>query len=108
MPETSSSDAPPATVNISCTEQGCRLELTGRMTRPLLDHARDLVLAQTKPATRLTIRFVDSVLTRDLVAMLVAIRRHLARSGSTLHIEDPDESLPLTADDEGRLSVARR
>lgn len=90
-------------VSVTWTDQGCLLELSGRMTRQLLDHARDLVYAQTKPATCLTVRLQNTVFTRDLMAMLIAARRHLALSGSNLRIEDPEASLPVQSDETGRL-----
>jgi hypothetical protein len=40
--------------------------------------------------------------------MLIGVRRHLARAGSTLHIDDPQQSLPLQSDADGRLTLVRR
>ena len=93
----SSSSAELATIDVTWSETGCVLEFSGRVTRQLLDHARDLVYAQPKPHNRLTVRFRDAVLTRDLVGTLIAARRYLALSGCELEIDDPDARLaPLT------------
>src|SRR3954447_23168183 len=108
MPEPASSVESLPSVCVTGTDQGCLLEITGRMTRQLLDHARDLVYAQTKPATCLTVRVADAVPTGELVAMLIAVRRHLARSGSTVYVDDPQQLLPLRSDADGRLTPIRR
>lgn len=108
MPERTPADVELPTVSVISTEQGCVLEMTGRMTHQLLEHARDLVNAQTRPTTRLTVRLVDTVLTPELIAMLIATRRQLARIDSSLHIEDPSGTLPLASDAAGHLTLARR
>jgi hypothetical protein len=97
-----------ASVSVSWTDDGTVLELNGRMTRQLLDHARELVFTQMKPATCLTVRVRDTRMTRDLLTMLIAIRRHLARDGSVVRIDDPGDALGLEADADGRLLPARR
>jgi hypothetical protein len=81
-------------IEVSWTSDGCLLEMTGRLTHSLLDHARDLVYAQTRPGTCLTVRLDRPVVTRDLIAMLVAARRYLRRAGSRFVVEAPDVVLP--------------
>lgn len=100
--ETESAETDLPTVDVSWSETGCLLEFTGRMNQRLLDHARDLVYAQTKPNTRLVVRFRRTVVTGELLAMLIAARRFLSGHGSSLEIQDPDLGLP----DLARVSLA--
>jgi hypothetical protein len=70
-----------AGIDISWTDDGtCVVELRGRLTRPMLAEARDLLWSRS-PQDRLTIVVTDAVLTRDLFSMLIAGRRRLSASG---------------------------
>lgn len=70
-----------AGIDIRWTDDGaCIVELRGRLTRPMLSKARDLLWSRS-PQERLTIVVSDAVLTRELFAMLIAGRRRLRASG---------------------------
>jgi hypothetical protein len=108
MPKFSSETDELPSVNVTWSEQECLLELSGRMSRRLLGHARDLVYARIKPASCLTVRLRNTVLTRDLMSMLIGARRYLARSGGTLRIEDPVAALPLHVLTDAQMRSMRR
>lgn len=76
------------TVDVSWSEDGCLLELTGHVNQQLLDHARDVVYAQTKPNTTLVVRLRRAIVTHELLAMLDTARRLLAGQGSSLEVDD--------------------
>lgn len=84
-------------VEVAWSDEGCQLSLRGRLSLPLLDHARDLVYAHTRPLTSLTVRLERAVVTRDVVRMLIATRRYLAGSGARFLVQDPDRTLPPSA-----------
>lgn len=70
-----------AGIDIRWTDDGaCLVELRGRLTRPMLAKARDLLWSRS-PQDRLTIVVSEAVLTRELFAMLIAGRRRLSSSG---------------------------
>jgi hypothetical protein len=92
-PHTPAADELPQ-FEVSWTSDGCQLQMAGLLTHSLLDHARDLVYAQTRPGTCLTVRLADAVITRDMVAMLIGARRYLHGIGSRLVVDASDVALP--------------
>jgi hypothetical protein len=87
----------PGAVEVAWSDEGCQLNLRGRLSSQLLDHARDLVYAHTRPLTSLTVRLERTVVTRDVVRMLIATRRYLTSAGTRFLVQDPDAALPPSA-----------
>jgi hypothetical protein len=84
-------------VEVAWSDEGCQLSLRGRLSSSLLAHARDLVFVHTRPLTQLTVRLERAVVTRELVRMLIATRRYLASAGTQFLVQDPDRTLPASA-----------